>query len=71
MPVELNEPISFLQRAAEQNEYSHLIAMAAKEKDSTRRLAMLAIYSITTYSNVEGRTRKPFNPILGETYEII
>ena len=65
MPVELNEPISFLQRAAEQNEYSDLIARAACEKDSTKRLALLAIYSITTYSNVEGRSRKPFNPIIG------
>lgn len=70
MPVELNEPISFLQRAAEQNEYEHLIREASHEPNSLKRLALLAIYSITTYANVEGRSRKPFNPILGETYEL-
>ena len=71
MPVELNEPTSFLMRACEQMEYEEVLARSAREQDSLKRLAILAIYSISCYANVEGRSRKPFNPILGETYELV
>jgi hypothetical protein len=39
--------------------------------DDPKRLGLIAIYILSQYSDVYGRNRKPFNPILGETYEII
>ena len=30
---------------------------------------MVAIYGLTTFTGVEKNTHKPFNPILGETFE--
>lgn len=35
------------------------------------RLAYLAANNIAAYSALEGRCKKPFNPILGETYEFV
>ena len=32
---------------------------------------MIACFVLTQYADVIGRTRKPFNPILGETYELV
>ena len=39
--------------------------------DSCRRLALAALLTITHISVQRERTKKPFNPILGETYEYI
>lgn len=35
------------------------------------RLAYLAANNIAAYSALEGRTKKPFNPVMGETYEFV
>ncbi|KAJ3088393.1 hypothetical protein HK102_008853 [Quaeritorhiza haematococci] len=35
------------------------------------RLMYVAAYAISNYSSTAGRTGKPFNPMLGETYEIV
>ena len=35
------------------------------------RLAYLAANNIAAYSALIGRSKKPFNPILGETYEFV
>lgn len=45
--------------------------MALKEKDDCKRLGLIAIFLISQYEAVYLRNRKPFNPLLGETYEII
>jgi hypothetical protein len=45
--------------------------MALKEKDDSKRLGLIAIFLISQYEAVYLRNRKPFNPLLGETYEII
>jgi len=34
-------------------------------------LAYIATFVLTQYQSIETRTKKPFNPVLGETYEII
>lgn len=44
---------------------------AIAEKNDCKRLAMIACFVLSQYADVVGRTRKPFNPILGETYELL
>ena len=77
MPIAANEPLSFLQRASEQLEYSDLLDVAAKATgpaNRSRRLVYLAAFAISglSYTRVKERaSRKPFNPMLGETYELV
>ncbi|SOV23394.1 oxysterol-binding protein-related protein 2, putative, partial [Plasmodium sp. DRC-Itaito] len=70
MPIYLNEPSSFLQRLAEDFQYIYLLKYASNEKESTSRLAFITAFTISPYASVIGRTYKPFNPLLGETYEL-
>ncbi|CCE64287.1 hypothetical protein TPHA_0H00770 [Tetrapisispora phaffii CBS 4417] len=69
LPVTFNEPSSMLQRVAEDLEYSELLDQAAKFEDSTLRLLYVAVFSTTPYSSTIKRVAKPFNPLLGETFE--
>ena len=72
MPVAINEPLSALQNMAEALEYSELLDAAAKSKDSIERLVQVSCFAISTYAKFKYRTsRKPFNPLLGETYELV
>ncbi|KJP90209.1 hypothetical protein AK88_00057 [Plasmodium fragile] len=70
MPIYLNEPFSFLQRLAEDFQYVYLLQRASREVESTSRLAYVTAFTISPYASVIGRTFKPFNPLLGETYEL-
>ena len=69
LPVNFSEPISFLQRITEELEYSNLIDIAAKCSDQWEQLAYIAAFTISSYSTTSTRINKPFNPLLGETYE--
>lgn len=69
MPVNFNEPISMLQRLTEDYEYSELLDRAAECTDLCEQLAYVAAFTISSYSTTINRTGKPFNPLLGETYE--
>ncbi|KAH2834546.1 hypothetical protein KXV85_005633 [Aspergillus fumigatus] len=74
MPVSSNEPLSLLQRAAEVLEYSTLLDQAAKAADSLERLMYVTAFAISSLSSNRVRERairKPFNPMLGETYELV
>ena len=71
MPIELNEPLSMLQRIAEVLEYQSILNQAADEPDPLRRLALVSVFTASPYSSLVKRTLKPFNPILGETYELV
>jgi oxysterol-binding protein-related protein 3/6/7 len=74
MPVSANEPTSLLQRAAEQLEYSELLDKAAETKQPAEQLMYVAAFAISSLSNArikERSIRKPFNPMLGETYELV
>ncbi|KAF2628801.1 hypothetical protein BU25DRAFT_447776 [Macroventuria anomochaeta] len=75
MPVSSNEPTSALQRLAEQLEYSELLdAAASASSDTGERLVYMATFAISAFSNSrvkERAIRKPFNPMLGETYELV
>ncbi|XP_047216065.1 oxysterol-binding protein-related protein 6-like isoform X1 [Girardinichthys multiradiatus] len=70
MPVALNEPLSLLQRLSEELEYSELLDIANNTDDPYQRMVYVAAFSISGYAWASWRNRyKPFNPILGETYE--
>ena len=75
MPVSANEPLSLLQRASEQLEYSTLLDEAAKmPKSSINRLLYISAFAISSLSSArvkERSLRKPFNPMLGETFELV
>ncbi|XP_011301089.1 oxysterol-binding protein-related protein 2 [Fopius arisanus] len=70
MPVNFNEPLSFLQRVAEYMEYAKLLKLAAAESTPVGRLQYVAAFAVSALSSNWGRLGKPFNPLLGETYEL-
>ena len=69
LPVAFNEPTSMLQRLAEDFEYSSLLEQAASFEDSSLRMLYVAVFNMSQYSSTINRVAKPFNPLLGETYE--
>jgi hypothetical protein len=75
MPVTANEPTSLLQRLSECIEYSALLDSAASASaPATERLLYVAAFAISglAYNRVKERAiRKPFNPMLGETFELV
>uniref|UniRef100_A0AAX7SLZ4 Oxysterol-binding protein n=1 Tax=Astatotilapia calliptera TaxID=8154 RepID=A0AAX7SLZ4_ASTCA len=72
MPVELNEPLNTLQRMCEELEYSELLDKAAETEDPFERMVLVAAFAVSGYSSTYYRAgSKPFNPLLGETYECI
>lgn len=74
MPVSANEPTSLLQRIAEQLEYASLLSRAATTKQAVDRLLLVAAFAVSHYSGGRVReraARKPFNPLLGETFELL
>ena len=75
MPVTANEPTSLLQRLAESMEYSKLLDTAASASlPPQERLMYVAAFAVSyfAYNRVKERAiRKPFNPMLGETYELV
>ena len=58
-----------LQRLAEDFEYSELLDKAAQCSDSCEQLAYVAAFTVSAYATTSIRTAKPFNPLLGETFE--
>ncbi|XP_016812683.2 oxysterol-binding protein-related protein 3 isoform X5 [Pan troglodytes] len=72
MPVELNEPLNTLQRLCEELEYSELLDKAAQIPSPLERMVYVAAFAISAYASSYYRAgSKPFNPVLGETYECI
>ncbi|KAL4875522.1 Oxysterol-binding protein-domain-containing protein [Aspergillus karnatakaensis] len=71
LPVSFNEPTSLLQRVAEDLEYTDLLDIAADQSDSMERLVYVAAYAASEYASTIGRVAKPFNPLLGETFEYV
>ncbi|KAG8932424.1 hypothetical protein FRC02_001160 [Tulasnella sp. 418] len=71
-PVSFNEPISILQRLAEDVEYVDLLNQAAATSDPVERICLVAAFAVSGYACTLYRaSRKPFNPMLGETFEDI
>ncbi|GAA5910494.1 OSBP family protein [Sporobolomyces salmoneus] len=70
-PVYFNEPTSMLQRMAEDIEFTECLDAAAADRDSSKRIAYVAAFAMSNYSSTIGRIAKPFNPLLGESFEMV
>ena len=51
-------------------EYNELPFRAAYEPDTRKRLSLVSCIALSCSSSIINRTLKPFNPLLGETYEL-
>lgn len=71
MPVTFNEPLSFTQRICEDLEYVDQLHKAAICESTVERLAYIAGFAASCYNTLQYRYSKPFNPFLGETYELV
>jgi hypothetical protein len=74
MPVSANEPVSLLQRVAEQLEYANILDTASSHKNPAYRLLHVTAFAVSQFSGSRAKERamrKPFNPLLGETYELV
>uniref|UniRef100_A0A3Q2NN75 Oxysterol-binding protein n=1 Tax=Fundulus heteroclitus TaxID=8078 RepID=A0A3Q2NN75_FUNHE len=71
MPVIFNEPLSFLQRLTEYMEHTYLIHQANASSESIERMKCVAAFAVSAVASQWERTGKPFNPLLGETYELV
>lgn len=68
--VNFNEPLSMLQRMTEELMYADILHKAANAESTVEELAYVGAFVTSPYAATAGlRTNKPFNPLLGETYE--
>ncbi|VAI07257.1 unnamed protein product [Triticum turgidum subsp. durum] len=70
LPVIIFEPMSMLQKMAELMEYCDLLDKADECEDPHMRMVYASTWALSAYLAYH-RTWKPFNPILGETYEMV
>eukprot|EP01104_Vermistella_antarctica_P017723 TRINITY_DN633_c0_g3_i1.p1 TRINITY_DN633_c0_g3~~TRINITY_DN633_c0_g3_i1.p1 ORF type:complete len:856 (-),score=217.23 TRINITY_DN633_c0_g3_i1:160-2727(-) len=70
MPVSYFEPSSFLQRMSETCEYHHLLDKADQCANPMQALVYISLFAIS-YHPCNLRLLKPFNPMLGETFEYV
>ncbi len=71
LPVTFNEPTSLLYRCGEDMEYADMLDLAVQRSDSIERLIYVAAFAASEYASTIGRVAKPFNPLLGETFEYV
>ncbi|CAL4915492.1 unnamed protein product [Urochloa decumbens] len=72
LPVYFNEPVSSLQKCFEELEYSYLLDCAYEcglRGNGIMRILYVAAFAVSGYASTDSRPCKPFNPLLGETYE--
>ncbi|TPX48710.1 hypothetical protein SeMB42_g01117 [Synchytrium endobioticum] len=70
MPVAFNEPLNLLQHMAEELEYSDLVDRACSTLNPVDRIILITAFAVSAAAHSVNRARrKPFNPLLGETYE--
>ncbi|NP_001082733.1 uncharacterized protein LOC398688 [Xenopus laevis] len=71
MPIVFNEPLSFLQRITEFMEHTYMINKACTQTDPILRMQCVAAFAVSAVASQWERTGKPFNPLLGETFELV
>jgi hypothetical protein len=73
IPVSYNEPTTFIQRVMEAATHCYLLKLANQIAPYDKDLALLyvGIFSLSTFGCSIQRTSKPFNPMLGETFEYV
>jgi len=69
VPVTANQPLSMLQVLAEVCLHVDVLEQAASLGDSVKRTVWVAIFSVLHFNCLRKRQKKPFNPLLGETFE--
>lgn len=69
MPVYFNDPTNIMQQVCRSLEYNSLLDQASEEQDPVRRMGLVAVSAITRMAPIFTTKSKPFNPLLGETYE--
>ncbi|ONL96552.1 Oxysterol-binding protein-related protein 3B [Zea mays] len=70
LPVIIFEPMTMLQKMAELMEYCELLDKADECEDPYMCMVYASTWAVSVYFAYQ-RTWKPFNPILGETYEMV
>lgn len=70
VPVTYNEPLSFLQRMCEYLQYHDLLVKANNCEDPYVRMLYVTVFAVTCFAGTD-RKVKPFNPLLGETFEYV
>lgn len=70
LPVSLFEPMSVLQSMCEPLRYANVIEKICQADDHIDRMCLVAAFCIAELGGYN-RTVKPFNPVLGETYEFV
>eukprot|EP01018_Ginkgo_biloba_P018978 Gb_14611 [translate_table: standard] len=70
LPVIIFQPMTMLQMMAELMEYSYLLDQADECEDPYLKMVYASSWAISVYYAYQ-RTWKAFNPILGETYEMV
>ncbi|KAI6173229.1 hypothetical protein M3Y98_01059600 [Aphelenchoides besseyi] len=72
LPIHAYEPLGILQAACEELRFaSRFLDRLHLIHDEEDRLCAVAAFVISGYSALAGRKRKPFNPLLGETFDFI
>lgn len=71
LPITYNEPLSMLQRQIESFQFYYLLEKVYSEKEIELKFANIAGFIVSEISLNINRLLKPFNPILGETYEYV
>lgn len=74
-PITANEPISALENSAEMMDSASLLDAAARAVEkSVERIMLVATFAVSRLGSMRCRERvlrKPFTPLLGETYELV
>ena len=52
-------------------EYNDILEEAIKQQESVKRLGYVSIYATSMFTNLTKSCAKPFNPMLGETFEYV
>lgn len=72
LPVGMNEPLCALQKNYEMvNTGERILRAAAETDDAAKRAALTAIATNSSFYLSQWRKKKFFNPMLGETYEMV
>lgn len=69
LPIFFCEPLSMAQRMTEAFQYATILDKAALLEDPILRMQYVATFIVASYSGDVDRVRKPFNGLLGETFE--
>ncbi|CAL5225287.1 g8086 [Coccomyxa viridis] len=69
MPVKMFEPRSYLQKLADVWVYSRMLSTAAAQEDPVLRMKWVLTWFVAGLQHAFQSWRKPFNPILGETWQ--